>query len=44
MPAVLVEVGFINTDADNVLFDVEFDAIAQAIAYGILESIYMELE
>lgn len=39
MPAVLVEVGFINTDADNALFDLEFDAIAEAIAYGILESI-----
>lgn len=39
MPAVLVEVGFINTDGDNALFDLEFDAIAEAIAYGILESI-----
>lgn len=39
MPAVLVEVGFINTDADNALFDLEFDAIAEAIAYGILESV-----
>lgn len=39
MPAVLVEVGFINTDADNALFDLEFDAIAEAIAYGIMESI-----
>ncbi len=39
MPAVLVEVGFINTDADNALFDLEFEAIAEAIAYGILESI-----
>ena len=39
MPAVLIEVGFINTDADNALFDLEFDAIAEAIAYGILESI-----
>lgn len=39
MPAVLVEVGFINNDKDNYLFDEEFDSIAQAIAYGILESI-----
>ncbi len=39
MPAVLVEVGFINTDADNALFDLEFEAIAEAIAYGILESL-----
>jgi len=39
MPAVLVEVGFINTDRDNALFDLEFEAIAEAIAYGILETI-----
>ena len=35
----LVEVGFINTDADNELFDSRFDEIARAIADGILESI-----
>lgn len=39
MPAVLVEVGFINTPADNYLFDTRFDEIAQAIAGGILETI-----
>lgn len=39
MPAVLVEVGFINNDKDNYLFDEEFDSIAQSIADGILESI-----
>ncbi len=39
MPAVLVEAGFINTDADNALFDARFYDIAQAIADGILESI-----
>lgn len=39
MPAVLVEVGFINTDADNALFDSKFDEIAQAIADGILQTI-----
>lgn len=39
MPAVLVEAGFINNDRDNIFFDEEFDAIAQAIADGILESI-----
>lgn len=39
MPAVLVEVGFINNDRDNALFDARFDEIAQAIADGILESI-----
>ena len=36
MPAVLVEAGFINTPADNYLFDARFQEIAQAIADGIL--------
>lgn len=36
MPALLVEVGFLNTDKDNMLFDERFDEIAQAIADGIL--------
>lgn len=39
MPAVLVEVGFINTDADNQLLDERFDETARAIADGILETI-----
>ena len=39
MPAVLVEVGFINNDADNALFDSRFNEVANAIATGILESI-----
>lgn len=39
MPAVLVEVGFINSDTDNMLFDSNFDAIAQAIADGILDTL-----
>ena len=38
MPALLVEVGFINTPADNYLFDTKFNEIAQAIADGILET------
>lgn len=37
MPAVIVEVGFINTDADNRLFTERFDDVAQVIAAGILE-------
>lgn len=41
MPAVLVEVGFLNTDADNQLFDERFDDIAQAIADGILITLGM---
>ena len=39
MPAVLVEVGFINTDQDNTRFDGRFQEIAQAIADGILMSL-----
>ena len=39
MPAVLVEVGFINTDADNQLLDERFDDVAQAIADGIIETV-----
>ncbi|MDE5803587.1 MAG: N-acetylmuramoyl-L-alanine amidase [Lachnospiraceae bacterium] len=38
MPALLVEAGFINTPADNYLFDTKFNEIAQAIADGILET------
>lgn len=39
MPAVLVEAGFINSNTDNMLFDASFQAIAQAIADGIIETI-----
>ncbi len=39
MPAVLVEVGFINTDADNQLLDERFHDVVQAIADGILQTI-----
>lgn len=38
MPALLIETGFLNTDADNALFDREFDALAQGIARGILSA------
>ena len=37
MPAVLVEVGFINSDTDNRLFNDNFEDIAHAIASGILD-------
>lgn len=40
MPAVLVEVGFINSDIDNALFDNYFNETAQAIADGILITLY----
>ncbi|HIT89727.1 MAG TPA: N-acetylmuramoyl-L-alanine amidase, partial [Candidatus Merdenecus merdavium] len=36
MPAVLVEVGFINNDKDNLIFDTKLIEIAQSIADGIL--------
>ena len=35
MPAILVEVGFINNDEDNARFDSQFDETAMAIATGI---------
>ena len=35
MPAILVEVGFINNDEDNNRFDSKFDETAMAIAAGI---------
>lgn len=35
MPAILIEAGFINTDADNRTFDNNFDTMANAIATGI---------
>ena len=38
MPAVLVEVGFINSEADNRLFVDSFEETAAAIARGITES------
>ena len=41
MPAVLVEVGFINSNTDNELFDQNFQDIAQAIASGILDTLNM---
>lgn len=40
MPAVLLEVGFINTEEDNRLFDERFNDIAAAIAEGILATIW----
>lgn len=42
MPAVLLEVGFIDNPQDNQIFDSEFEQIAQGIADGILSSIDME--
>ena len=39
MPAVLVEAGFIDNESDNQFFDENFDALAQAIAQGVLNTI-----
>lgn len=39
MPAVLVEVGFINTEADNRLFDEKNDEIARGIADAISKTV-----
>ena len=39
MPAVLIETGFIDNDADNLKFDEEFEEIAAAISNGILETL-----
>lgn len=39
MPAVLVEAGFIDNEEDNKFFDRNFQAVAQAVANGILETI-----
>ncbi len=44
MPAVLVEVGFINSGTDNMLFDNNFDDIALGIAEGILDTLQMNGE
>ena len=42
MPAVLVEAGFIDNPADNKFFDTNFQAVAQAIADGVLKTIGQE--
>ncbi|MCI8558593.1 MAG: N-acetylmuramoyl-L-alanine amidase [Lachnospiraceae bacterium] len=39
MPALLVEAGFIDSDVDNRLFDSRFQAMAQAIADGIMDTL-----
>lgn len=39
MPALLLEVGFIDSDSDNQLFDDRFQEIAQAIADGIMDTL-----
>ena len=43
VPAVLVEVGFINSDADNELFTTRFEETARAIAEGIAKGFEDEI-
>lgn len=42
MPAVLVEAGFLDNPNDNRFFDQNFDAIANAIAQGVLKTMEEE--
>lgn len=42
MPALLLEIGFINSDADNALFDEKFAEIARSIAEAILGTLSEE--
>ncbi|MBQ5812859.1 MAG: N-acetylmuramoyl-L-alanine amidase [Clostridia bacterium] len=42
MPSCLIELGFMTSDADNKLFDSNFDAYAQAIANGIAAALITE--
>ena len=44
MPAVLIEAGFLDNEADNQYFDQNFEKTAQAIADGILETLAKESE
>ena len=39
MPAVLLELGFINSEKDNEIFDTKFNEVAQAIADGIIDTL-----
>jgi N-acetylmuramoyl-L-alanine amidase len=38
MPSCLIEIGFINSEADNKMFDESFEEIAAAIAQAIMDS------
>lgn len=42
MPAIVLEVGFIDNPADNQIFDQNFDQLAAGIAQGILNTIEQE--
>ncbi|MDD3251821.1 MAG: N-acetylmuramoyl-L-alanine amidase [Lachnospiraceae bacterium] len=42
MPAVLVEAGYLDNEADNQFFDANFGAVADAIAQGVLNTLREE--
>jgi N-acetylmuramoyl-L-alanine amidase len=44
LPAMLIEVGFINTQADNTIFDQKFMDVANGIASGILDVLDLPYE
>lgn len=44
MPAVMLEIGFIDSDADNAIFDSRYVEMAQAVANGILAKLEQEEE
>jgi N-acetylmuramoyl-L-alanine amidase len=44
IPAVLVEVGFIDNEDDNEFFDENFQAIADAIANGVIDTIGVQCD
>lgn len=44
MPAVMLEIGFIDSDADNAIFDSRYVEMAQAVANGIMEKLEQEDE
>ncbi len=44
MPSLLLDIGYINSDSDNEIFDKKFDEIAQVIASGIMEVLGVEEE
>ncbi len=44
MDSCLLEVGFIDSDADNKTFDSKFDAMAQAIALGLADAVEAEVK
>lgn len=44
MPAVLLEVGFIDNPEDNKLYDENFDEMAQGIAQGILNALGLQAQ